>query len=646
MNPFSKNRWEYIPTHLYYLPTEITASLEEAKPSYIIGSRGSGKTTLLKALSWDERLHNPWLREALGGDPFRGRFIAAYTKLPLIQVCSFRRWLDKSDDEDHAALFGFYIDLISVENLASALSEIVGQLAINISAEAEKAYVQEFLEQNEFLSEDNSEIASLRHCHLLVKKHRRELEAFARRQLTVPECLANLVLPEIGELSRSFCRWMSELLEEDESLRREDHRTWHFKFCFDEAESLDERQLLVFNTLTRTTEWPCFYALSFVGQPSDLSLTLHKDLTNTEPDRYIHFLDELDHGQFKTLCDGVASLRINAALSQNDKTIEFTTRELLGDLDLNSIVHDLVQKSEGDFADQLKQQASEFGKSQWTRSQGEQTIPPYIEGYLASELQLEQPNQEKRRSQASREFRKKIVASYLSICRELQVDNVPYAFAEMVFGISDRCVRDYLSQMHRIFDMSGLTVQELNKSRIKWQVQAKAIRLVSEKKKKSISEGIEVTKPERIRRVTECLGELTAMLQHGRKGSVTHLKSSERGIFKFHDPIKEDDDKDAELFTALKDGGDAGFLRVKKEGNRIEGVRVHASMAPAFGFSYRGAYYSVSLRRMDLDRMLGTDQSDDLRALAYEIAERIGGRELEPDQLSLFPAIDGDDGHE
>jgi hypothetical protein len=82
ITPFAANRFEFEGKHLYYLPVEVFRPLEEPVPAYLIGTRGTGKTTLLKALNWERRLRDEHLRSQLGDDPFAGRYIGVYLKIP------------------------------------------------------------------------------------------------------------------------------------------------------------------------------------------------------------------------------------------------------------------------------------------------------------------------------------------------------------------------------------------------------------------------------------------------------------------------------------------------------------------------------------------------------------------------------------
>ena len=82
-SPFRVNRFELETSHnLYYLQADVFPLLEASKSTYLVGSRGTGKTTLLKALSWEEQLSNPFLREQLKGDISTRRYIGIYLRVP------------------------------------------------------------------------------------------------------------------------------------------------------------------------------------------------------------------------------------------------------------------------------------------------------------------------------------------------------------------------------------------------------------------------------------------------------------------------------------------------------------------------------------------------------------------------------------
>lgn len=637
MNPFSRGRYEYIPTHLYYLPEGIIQKLEDSKPSYVVGSRGSGKTTLLKALNWKERTDNQWLVNELDGDSFRGRFIATYTKLPLVQINAFQYWLRDANDIQHNLLFGAYLDLIATENLAYSIAELLCTSHFEVTIKGEKDAIDRFLKECDYLTREPAP-TSLKECHSLIRLRRRELESQAIAEMPLSECIATAAVPAAGEIIRSFGKHMAKMLDDSSDNKR---AQWHFKCCFDEAECLNKQQLVVLNTLIRTSEWPISYVVSFVGQPNDLSLTSYENLTTQSADLSVILIDELSWNEFQCLCDGVANIRVQAALSdlQSENGMVFTTSKTLGDLNMNELIGDMIKGSEGKFAKSLVVETAAFKKSAWNKSFVNQESEPYLQAYLANRLELEPPSSlpTAKREQASREFRKKFVASFLSICREMDRRKIPYAYSNMVFGISDKCVRDYLSQMHHIFAHAKMMLHDFVVGTVDWKIQNEAIHKASEEKRDSIKSGEELSNPERVRRLTIALGELTAILQKGDAKKINHLQSSERGVFNIGEAISPSGSK-SDLYRILKDASDAGFLRLKQDGKKILTFKVHASMAPAFGFSYRGAYYDVRIKKQDIIDILDSTNNEELVSIAKSIASRLAGGVQNPNQLTLFDA--------
>ncbi len=633
-SPFSKDRFEYIPSHLYFLPQTIVSQLEDSKPTYLVGSRGSGKTTLLKSLNWQERLENKWLREALGDNPFRGEFVAAYVKIPNFKVRSLHEWLKSIDEDTYGVIFGFYMDLIAIEMLSNAVGNLIARQEWKIDPGHESSIISSFFDEyTHFIKwAQATDPSTIWQCKDTIKQIRQRLEHYARMRKECHQLVEEVLIPEIGELSRSFGTILTQLSKSDTG----DLPEWHFKICFDEAECLSPSQQKVVNTLIRISQWPLSYVVSYVGWPNDDSTTMLPELSLQKADRNIIVLDDLKRSEFEDLCDGVASVRVRAATERKDVSIK--TVSILGKLDLNSLVETLIRKSESPVAKVISEMAAKFSNSEWASARKKNAKAPYIEGYLASHLHLKPPEEaenDSRRRQESAEYRKKIVAAYLAICRDLNVSKIPFASADMVLGISDNCVRDYLSQMHHIFLCFDKDLSIFVESSVPIKIQERAIRDASEEKKLSIPES-GVLRPILIGNIVKGLAELTARLQRGDAFSDAHLRSSERGIF-ILDPRLKDIEPDRELYQMIQDAGDAGFLRVFKESASIVAFRVHSSLAPAFGFSYRGAYYPVLLKRDELQSFMSCSSDSELKDSAKKISQRLAGLPEDNRQLMLFP---------
>lgn len=229
-----------------------------------------------------------------------------------------------------------------------------------------------------------------------------------------------------------------------------------------------------------------------------------------------------------------------------------------------------------------------------------------------------------------------MVAAYLSICNELQLKKVRYASAKMVLGISDKCIRDFLSQIDQIFRKTELNLNNFLEKRIKTKLQHEAIETASKQKDNSIPES-GVLKPVQVGRIVKGFATITATLQK-RSSDKSHLKSSERGLFQFAGNIKNTDDGQ-ENIKLIRDAADAGFLRIKLNKNDIESFRVHASLAPAYGFSYRGAYYKVKISLKDFNHLKNAKNEAELKEATQSIIKKISPKRGEP---TLFQNIEDD----
>ena len=79
--------------------------------------------------------------------------------------------------------------------------------------------------------------------------------------------------------------------------------------------------------------------------------------------------------------------------------------------------------------------------------------------------------------------------------------------------------------------------------------------------------------------------------------SQTALKSSERGVFGLSlSSIPEDAEW---LVRLIAETAEAGYIKILGQEKQVE-FRVHSSLAAAYGFSYRGAYYKVGIGHDDL----------------------------------------------
>jgi hypothetical protein len=626
-SPFSEGRFEHEASHIYYLPTSCFPQLEQPHPTYLIGSRGSGKTTLMKALHWKERLDNPTLVRQLGGTPFRDAFVGNYVKLPTIQLKSFDAWLESEDETNYGLVFGLYLDLTCVELIAHATGELLARQSLKIPAIAEGPAVEGWLDDyQEFQHFRGAESPrSVSQFRARIRQIRRALEQHALLRMPLQSTFQEFPIDQIGSFACNLAKKMADFCERDESPREQ---PWHFKVCMDEGESLNGIQQRVINTIIRLSEWPLFHVVSYVSRPEDMTTTLAPQLTQQKADRQVIILDDFERTEFRELAEGVATARCQEAL--RDPSFAFDTQRVLGSLSINRLLKTILERSENPRAKQLLEQAIQVASAVSAAAE-----PPIAEAYLAEQLELDAPadTRSEQRRVESTQYRKKMVGAYLSICRELNVRNIPYASADAAFRISDNCVRDFLSQLDHLFTESGLELPDFVAGELDWDVQARALRAASLEKRDSIPES-GILSPVETGRVVKGLARITASIQSW-SDDKRHLRSTERGLFQLSYKASEADDLKRAL-ALIQDAADAGFLRVKKEGGQIMHFRVHASLAPAYGFSYRGAYYSVTLSLADFKALKSADSNTRLEQVADAIAEKLSKQPPQEPEMPLF----------
>ena len=620
-SPFSEDRYEYDAKHLYFLPKECFARLISPKPAYLIGTRGSGKTTLLKALNWQERLENESLLQQLDGQPFREHYIGCYLKLPKLQLKTFEKWLDQADEDAHGLILGFYLDLVFLELLAVAISSLLAQGQIKVEPATESDHTSTWFEDYPELAAlaNIGDIRSVSSFHHSLRSIRRELEKCARVRCPVNDIVNRYPLEQIGTFSTSVAHRMASLCDTARSADNE--QKWHFKVCMDEGECLSGFQQKVMNTFVRLAEWPLFPIVSYVGRPDDISTTLVSGLSHQKADRQLIVLDEMDRSEFLELAEGVASVRCKEAL--NDQGVSFIARQVLGTLSINGLLQHLIARSEGKAGKNLIESATSFAAESPVRMKSKAGELPIYQAYLAEQLHLattEAGSRAEERRQESEQYRKKMVAAYLSICRLLKVRRIPFASAEMVIQTSDNCVRDFLSQLDHLFRESGLDLRSFLNAELSWEIQANAIRAASYEKRDSIPES-GVLAPVETGRLIKGLATITAAIQVASDDG-RHLRSTERGLFRLAATEGRAGDVENAL-TLIRDAADAGFLRLYKQGDDIKHFRVHASLAPAYGFSYRGAYYEVRIDLVDFKSVQSAKTPDDLRRITNLIVGKI-----------------------
>ncbi len=603
-SPFSSARFEYEQQNLYFLPDYLMKTLVQFRPIYMIGSRGTGKTTFLRALWWEERMRNPNLGAALPEDELFDSFIGIYFKLPVIQTSIFSDWAPELKEADKGRFFSLYLELLICHQAVAAVRMLAQKGLLDLSVADELAVVKEIANDysiglpGELQYQERPALMDLEKA---IWDAHTEMVEMVRLQLSADKF--NMVPLAAGY--GTVCRKILGHLCETSALK-----DMHFKVCFDECECLSFEQQVVINTIIRTTEFPVTYVVAYVSQPSDMNATYISGLTLQLADREVLPLDAYteDDRKFEEFVDGVATVRIKKVLELNE---DFRTRRFLGDLCVNELLMMRLKSSEGEKAREIVSDAEQYAQlpfyqDQRTGAEEAGDILPIYQSYLTKVLNLEVPEVETpgwiRRDQESREIRKKMVGAYLSICRESGDMDVWYARTEMVLQISDSCIRDYLWQMQSLLDVAKGDLLEFMRGTASVHNQALALKKYSEKKFGSIFVNDKIRRPEKTARMIEALANITRIVQ-SESPDYRHLRSPERGIFRLnaessYGPAGRD------LVKIIFDAGEAGFLKILSAEDYQIRFRVHTSLAPRFGFSYRGAYYEIPITFPDLLAMV------------------------------------------
>jgi Cdc6-like AAA superfamily ATPase len=620
-SPFALERFEHQRRHLYYLPPKIFDILEAPKSTILIGSRGTGKTTLLNALSWKEQTSNPDLAARIRSH--EQNYVGLYLRMPEYQASALNTWLSSFDPLLGATIFAFYIDLIWLEDLANILAALLIKRDLKAAPRREYELVGSILGRFPALLIDfsfESPVGLKRLSSVFVSNRRRlEAMALAKAQIAAEEILGRFpVAGGIGEFGRNVASLCAEFCDRF----GRPGRTWHFKLCLDESECLSPSQQIVLNTLMRLVKYPVSLVVSYVRPIDDMTTTFAPAMTLQAADREIVNLDTMPETDFNALCEGVAGVRCEKIAGKSP--IEFNTKKVLGTLDLNSLLQGVLSSSESAKAKDLLEEAQNLENSGLFAPRGKQTKdenapPPIYQAFIIKTLGIQIPSNPKswqRRAQASREIRKRMVAAYLLICNEFNTDP-RYAFAEMVFQMSDRCVRDYLAQMDEIFKEAAVDIESFVTRQVGWAIQNKALHQASRQKREYLPRS-GVGAPSRTLQLIDSLGQLTALLQSS-PDRERALRSSERGIF-----ILEIPHQSAQIEALLKlilDASEAGFLRIREQSASKLIFRVHCSLAAVYGFSYRGAYYNSALSIQDLLRLSQTIDETERGNAVKEIAQ-------------------------
>ena len=135
------------------------------------------------------------------------------------------------------------------------------------------------------------------------------------------------------------------------------------------------------------------------------------------------------------------------------------------------------------------------------------------------------------------------------------------------------------------------------------------------------------------------LARITALIQSTGR-NFEQLRTPERGIFTYRGSPGHSTEDGTQNEILIRDAAEAGFLKILDDSTSDElRFRVHASLAPHYDFSYRGAYYQAgTLTDEDVASLRRASTTPEMNRAVGAIVQRITGRRPgrhDSNQLSL-----------
>jgi hypothetical protein len=634
-SPFENQRWELEDPHIIWLPPEFK-EWESRKCVYFTGSRGSGKTTLLKAFEWWERLYNTSIHEQIESEPFDKKYIGVYLLVTDYLSSRFKNWppkragMDSSEwENEKARLFSLFLEYQILQHSINAVLELRSKSILKFRPSNERRTARDILhfcpEINRFITNKNDEFGLMELGCAFAEMHRL-IGSYAIYKKDI-DIELGLPVSQMGKMLEDVSGLLVNLCMETDGANDTSSR-WFFKVCIDQAESLETYQQKAINTMVgalRTGD--VSFAVAFLSGSNDISKNYLINHTLTEADRVVISLENIYKSKtnFLNFVTRVSEMRIEKLLGNNG--ISFDLKNILGDYDLNYLLYILSlknseKKSVQDFIKECSEHKyiellsgktkNELDASFNSRDDNSEedeideyipkddeefNVPPFHQVYLLKKLKFDMSgigtDAQKIRALKSKEFRKKMVSSMLCLCKEYRVP-IPFAGYSMVLSMSDHCIRDYFRFMQEIFLTEGLPLEHFIKKTISATKQDRAIRKVSDNRYTSIDSEIPYRTSE-IRNMVDALGTITSEIQ-SRYDDLSSLRSTERGRFEINSAHLKSD-----TITELKDiiqlAIECHFIKLVDENIDDKKLifRLHRIFAPKYGFSYRGAFYNISL---------------------------------------------------
>lgn len=680
-NPFRPTRFEHHEKPLIWL-SKHGIQLQARRSFYVNGSRGSGKTSLLQALHWRERQNNESLKLQLS-EKSASQFLAVYFRIPdhISLALGRLNWelLLGPGYNANATAANFFIKLIeftALGLLCEAIEEyrILGHLELEASVVDE--VIEKFLTRVPSLKNFSSRpIKSILELGLAFKSAANEIN-FSAIDGTALEKLRMLPPDAPHVLLNDFAKM---ILVGKEGLGA---RKFHLKVCMDDCELLSRPQQIALNDLVRLAKDPIFWIISYVGNTFDATSGSHSSYNLSITDRQVINLDMSKKADFIQLCEAVSSLRYFYSLDEERRSLVlsrglgadqlFSTKTILGEYDLNCFIEEhLINKdravSDGfEFIEKIARDLQALAKNEpATKKSGlfsEKNIsigqcPPYYQAFIMDRLYHRKlrPNSSETITLRTLKkmlpiLRRKMRSAMIMMSNEFRFLPLAYRGQEVIVGLSDGCIRDFLEMMAEIFDEEVKRPEEainfFERSKpISNVIQRKSFQKASKGKLIGITNAVNSHAAE-LTRLVECLGELTAILQRD-------IRTAERGIFVLDDfsllaasPMSTQAQRE-KILRVLERGEIDGLLRsdteevpfadLRKSRRHSEPIskkfRLHRRFAPYFGFSFRGPYEPIKLPIGFLVKICEAPDLVEPKAWAAETFKSI--RNVE-DNLELF----------
>lgn len=629
--------------------------LEDARNSLVIGTRGSGKTSALLCLDWKERATNVSLIKELLNEPLQ--FVSVYSKLHdhISASVDLIPWETIVSDALHETVsFDFFsalIELLVAEQLLHSIMDMRGDAIVNYEFDDERVASSSIYDvaKNSRLAIPKEPFPDLAACWTWLLNYHIELHHLGSRH-HLQKALDLLPASQPGRFLNRVVKILHRLLTSPNSNNQLPEK-FHFKICFDEAETLSPRQQIYLNTILRSSEAPLFWVIATVDRGFETTETLNRGQSITSADRRVIYLDGPEADDvFLNFAQRIVSLRIRNELgcfkstkrTQYDE-VRVDFRRLLDNFSVNTAIARLIGPRKSRYSERLRSWATEFdsivyGPKGKSRREGAEKRQSYYQAFLLKKLFPNRrlsdvlPNDKNELANRLSNLRGKQYGALLCIVREGHFGYVPYFGAECLLNLADGNIRELLEIVGSLFDAAVTEYGEeavsifagLNSAgRISWSNQRKAFEQASHAKLNGIANrhaeiGGSVT------RLVYGLGQLTYLLQTD-IGQLRALRSSaERGIFEIfleeiHQPRNQPNltreiviQRTREVLdrciedSLLKEATQGPRKAPAGESRNHYQIRLHQRFAPFFKTSIRGAYVSQKISA-DLVASLCTD---------------------------------------